>query len=128
MKQGMRVLVHNAPPHFLDLLAPLPPAIDVIKTTRTKVDLLHIFCETREEYLTSLKKYRALMKEDGMLWISWPKKSSGRGSDLDENIIRDAALANGLVDVKVCAVDAVWSALKLVIPLAQRTTPLGKKH
>ena len=60
------------------------------------------------------------MKDDGMIWVSWPKKSSGVVTDLDENNIRDFGLKSGLVDVKVCAVDEVWSGLKFVIPVKSR--------
>jgi len=60
------------------------------------------------------------MKPDAILWISWPKKSSGVATDLDENVVREAGLAAGLVDVKVCAVDDVWSGLKFVVRLRDR--------
>ena len=60
------------------------------------------------------------MEEDGMIWVSWPKKSANVKTDLDENLVRGVALSNGLVDVKVCAVDEIWSGLKLVIPLKER--------
>jgi hypothetical protein len=56
-----------------------------------------------------------------MIWVSWPKKSSGVVTDLDENVIRDFGLRSGLVDVKVCAVDETWSGLKFVIPVAERS-------
>lgn len=59
---------------------------------------------------------------DGMIWISWPKKASKIGTDVTEDMIRQVALANGLVDIKVCAVDEVWSGLKLVIPVKDRKT------
>jgi hypothetical protein len=60
------------------------------------------------------------MEQDGMIWISWPKKSSGVATDITEDFIRNLAIQHGLVDVKVCAVDAVWSGLKLVIPVKER--------
>ena len=65
-------------------------------------------------------KSKGYLKNAGMIWVSWPKKKSGVESDLDENIIRDFGLKNGLVDVKVCAVDEVWSGLKFVIPVRDR--------
>ena len=65
-------------------------------------------------------KLRDKIKPEGMIWVSWPKKASKVATDLDENIIRDFALKNGLVDIKVCAVSDVWSGLKLVIPVKLR--------
>ena len=64
--------------------------------------------------------YRAAIKPDGMIWVSWPKKSSGLQTDLTENLLRDTALPLGLVDIKVCAVDEIWSGLKFVIPVKDR--------
>jgi hypothetical protein len=67
-----------------------------------------------------MKRAGKALAPAGMLWVSWPKKSSGVTTDLTENIIRDTGLALGLVDVKVCAVTEVWSGLKFVIPLKNR--------
>lgn len=126
IKDGMRILLVNEPQDFLDLLTPLPPAIDVIKTAHGEVDIIHVFSDKRAQFIALLKEYKPLLKQDGMIWISWPKKSSGRFTDLDENVIREVAIKNGLVDIKVCAVDETWSALKLVIPVSLRKRPSGK--
>jgi hypothetical protein len=67
-----------------------------------------------------LRRYRGAIAPDGMIWVSWPKKSSGIASDLSDVVVRDTALPLGLVDTKVCAVDDTWSGLKFVIPKDQR--------
>lgn len=83
-------------------------------------DLIHVFERDRDALAAGLAGLRARLAPAGMLWVSWPKKAARQPTTLDENEVRELALAAGLVDVKVCAVDAVWSALKLVIPLARR--------
>lgn len=93
--------------------------VTIIPQTRT-LDLIHLFCPDQKTLEAQFLPWKAAMKTDGRLWVSWPKKSSGVKSDLDENILRDYGLANGLVDVKVASVDAVWSALKFVYRLQDR--------
>ena len=83
-------------------------------------DLIHAFTASARELSAGLPRLRAAIKPGGMIWISWPKKASKVPSDVTEDVVRDLALKIDLVDVKVCAVDAVWSGLKLVIPKAQR--------
>lgn len=85
------------------------------------LDLIHIFCPDQATLEAQFLPWKTALKKDGRLWVSWPKKSSGVASDLDENILRDYGLANGLVDVKVASVDEVWSALKFVYRLKDRT-------
>ena len=74
----------------------------------------------KDEYFTHLPELKYQLKPNGMIWVSWPKKSSKVVTDINENIIRDYALQIGLVDIKVCAVDEIWSGLKLVIPVKDR--------
>jgi hypothetical protein len=88
---------------------------------KSDLDFIQFFAKSRVELEKQLPKLRKSIKQDGMIWISWPKKSSKVPTDLTENIIRDTALALKLVDVKVCAVDETWSGLKLVIPLKDRS-------
>ena len=85
------------------------------------LDFVHLFVKEKKLFEKELLRYKKSLKSDGMIWISWPKKSSKVISDLDENSIRNFALKNGLVDIKVCAVDEVWSGLKLVIPVKDRS-------
>jgi hypothetical protein len=79
------------------------------------MDVIHLFLADRRNLALMLKKLRREIPSDGMVWVSWPKKASKVPTDITENVIREAALPLGFVDVKVCAVDEVWSALKLVI-------------
>lgn len=84
------------------------------------VDFAHVFTASRAELARDFPKLKSALKPAGMVWVSWPKKSSGVKTDLDENIVRDLGLKAGLVDVKVCAVDEVWSGLKFVFRLKDR--------
>jgi hypothetical protein len=84
------------------------------------LSFVHVFATSSSEMKREVSAAKKALTPDGMIWVSWPKKSSRVATDLDENIIRDFALKNGLVDVKVCAVDDVWSGLKLVIPVTLR--------
>lgn len=85
-------------------------------------DLIHLFAASEKIFLSAMQELKPLIKKNPqlILWISWYKKSSGISTDLDENAIRQWALKNGLVDVKVCAVSEAWSGLKLVVPLRMR--------
>ena len=83
-------------------------------------DLVHAFFRSLADLKTAMPVLKAAIRPAGMIWISWPKKAAKLATDVSENLIRDCALDAGLVDVKVCAVDEVWSGLKLVIPIAAR--------
>ena len=122
IKEGMKICFLNAPAHFADLLGVLPPDAAVLeKIQKGKMDYIHIFAETEKMYVKNLAALKSGIQPAGLIWISWPKKSSKKfQSDLDENKIRAHALASGLVDIKVCAVDEYWSGLKLVIPVKDR--------
>lgn len=90
-------------------------AVDRIGKDREKFDLLHLFLTERERLEDLAAPMGAAIKRDGTIWISWPKKSSRVPTDITEDVIRTVLLPTGLVDVKVCAIDAIWSGLKLVI-------------
>ena len=79
------------------------------------LDMVHYFTDSRAALNADIERLKASIKPDGMIWVSWPKKASKVTTDMTEDAVRDAALPIGLVDVKVCAVDAVWSGLKLMI-------------
>jgi hypothetical protein len=83
--------------------------------TRGIADFVHFFCTRKSELSGQLPKLMKGIKPDGMIWVSWPKKSSGVQTDVTEGTIRKVCLPMGLVDVKVCAVDETWSGLKLVV-------------
>ena len=120
IKDGMRVLVRGCPVPYAELVENLPARIELLTRASTPVDLVHVFVEASTGLEAALEKYRRLIRPAGMIWVSWRKRTTRPSSALSEAVIRSAALQAGLVDVKVCAVDEVWSGLKLVIPVAQR--------
>jgi hypothetical protein len=120
IKSGCRILLEGAPSNYAALVHPLPDDVRFIEKARGPVDLLHFFTTRRAELVKMLPKFRKQIEEDGMIWVSWPKKSAKVPSDLTEDIVRAEALRGELVDVKVCAVDDVWSGLKLVVRLKNR--------
>lgn len=114
IKPGMRIAIFGAPIGFRATLGALPRGVSVTATPRGTLPFIHFFTKQRailEQRLPSLKRALA---QDGALWVSWPKQTSGVATDITEDVVREVALAGGLVDVKVCAVDEVWSGLKLV--------------
>ncbi len=112
---GLRVGTKNAPANWGELVAPLPDGVVLVPTGRKDLDVVHFFTTSRAELRRELERQIARLKPNGALWISWPKKASGVKTDVTEDVIREEALPRGLVDVKVCAVDDVWSGLKLVV-------------
>jgi hypothetical protein len=82
--------------------------------------MVHLFVTQSSGLAGRLKRLRAAIAPDGMIWVSWPKKASGVATDLSDVVVREAALPLGLVDVKVCAIDETWSGLKFVVPKDQR--------
>ena len=121
IKAWSRVKTRNAPSHYLQLLGELPRDVQVSSRIRKPVDFVHLFAIARAQLVAELKRAVVEIEEDGAIWVSWPKKSSGIRTDITEDVIREVALPMGLVDVKVCAVDETWSGLKLVIRKAKRT-------
>ena len=89
--------------------------------------MVHVFVTEAAGLAGKLKTLRKTIAPNGMIWVSWPKKASGVATDLSDVVVRDTALPLGLVDIKVCAVDEVWSGLKFVIPKAQRNGNAGNK-
>ena len=120
IKSWSRVKTRNAPAHYLQLLGELPEDAQVSPRIRKPVDFVHLFAIARAQLAIELKRALADIDQDGAVWVSWPKKSSGVRTDLTEDVIREVALPMGLVDIKVCAVDETWSGLKLVIRKANR--------
>lgn len=120
IKEGFTLRIANPPDYYFDLLEDLPQNIDIRSEKKTKKDFIHYFTTQAKELNKDLVSLKKEIVPNGMIWISWPKKSSGMITDITEDVIRQLALANGLVDIKVCAVDEVWSGLKLVIPVKDR--------
>ena len=87
----------------------------VVGSLSERVHIVHLFTKSAAELSVKLRKFRDRMRDDATVWVSWPKKSSRVPTDITEDVIRAIALPMGFVDIKVCAVDEVWSGLKLVI-------------
>jgi hypothetical protein len=115
IKPGFTVLTDGVPANYAALLAPLPSGVTFVKKLTKSVDLIHLFTKSATELEMALSSWRRAMKSDGTIWISWPKKASKVPTDITEDVIRRIALPMGFVDVKVCAVDEIWSGLKLVV-------------
>ena len=115
IKDGSSVCVVGAPEKYLSLLAPLPSDVQIGSRLTATTDIVQIFTTRKEELERFLAKCRGKLKSSGMIWVSWPKKAAKLPTDISEDTIREVALPLGFVDIKVCAVDEVWSGLKLVI-------------
>jgi hypothetical protein len=120
IKSNFAIKLVNQPEHYFDLFTDLPPDIRLVKESKTRKDLIHYFATSASRLKSDIVGLRREMEENGALWISWPKKAANMDTDITENVVRDIALKNRLVDVKVCAIDEVWSGLKLVIRLKDR--------
>ena len=115
IKPGSRLLAVNAPADYAALLEPLPENVVFARMSMDELDVVHVFTKTRSELIKLIDRYKTKIKQDGAIWVSWPKKASGIPSEVTEDTVREVALPLGLVDIKVCAVDETWSGLKLVI-------------
>lgn len=91
-----------------------------LKVPEAGLDMAHLFVTKKQELGRELARLRGLLGQDGVVWVSWPKKTAGVTTDITEDTVREVCLPLGFVDVKVCAVDAVWSGLKLVIRKSER--------
>jgi len=121
IKAGFRIELINAPDYYMDLFGnELPSNLDFSADADQKKDMIHFFTRSSLDYKEFLPLLKQQINHNGMIWVSWPKKTSGLKSDISENQIRNLAIESGLVDVKVCAIDEIWSGLKLVIPVKDR--------
>jgi hypothetical protein len=108
------VLILEAPKGYAKTLGALPKDVAVAKAPKPGLEFIHLFTTQRSDLERRFGALQKALAPAGMLWVSWPKKASGVPTDITEDVVREVALARGLVDVKVCAVDDVWSGLKLV--------------
>lgn len=120
IRPGHKIYFMNAPENYNDTLGKLPGDIVISKRLSEKIDFIQLFVKSRRVLQQKFPKCKKALAMGGMLWISWPKKASKMETDLKENAVREIGLKNGLVDVKVCAVDEVWSGLKFVYRLKDR--------
>jgi len=120
IKDGFRVRLLNAPAEVRRELKSALAACKNASNGKEPVDFMIVFTKSREGLTKKFSPLSRQLAPAGMIWVSWPKKSSGVATDLSENVVRDIGLASGLVDVKVCAVTDVWSGLKFVRRLKDR--------
>jgi len=120
IKPGFCNFVDGAPSAYDDIVGTLPAEVTVAARLKAPVDMVHVFVTETASLAKKLVAYRAAIVPEGMIWVSWPKKSSGVSTDLSDVVVRNTALPLGLVDIKVCAIDDIWSGLKFVIPKGQR--------
>lgn len=120
IKPGFCIFTAGNPAAYHSIVGRLPADVTIAKRLKAPLDMVHVFAKEAAGLSDKLRRYRAAIAPDGMVWVSWPKKSSGIASDLSDVVVRDIALPLGLVDTKVCAIDENWSGLKFVIPKGQR--------
>ena len=123
IKAGFKARLANQPDYYFDLFSDMPENVSFLRDKKPKKNFIHFFTLSAKELEKNIAGLRAEIEEDGMIWVSWPKKAAKIETDITEDIIRHLALSNGLVDVKVCAVDEIWSGLKLVIRVKDRVNP-----
>ena len=120
IQPGMTVQVIDAPSPYERIVEHLPADLRFVAHATAATQFVHLFCTDAAKLKRALSTLREQLTGTAVVWVSWPKKSSGVISDVDENAVRRIALPLGWVDVKVCAVDATWSGLKLVVRKALR--------
>lgn len=115
IESGTVTLLNSAPAEYHEWLDPLPADVVFTRRLSTKTDIVHLFVTERAVLIRELKKLRTRIRPNAAVWVSWPKRASKVSTTVTEDTIRHVALPLGFVDIKVCAVSEVWSALKLVI-------------
>ena len=115
IKEQTSVVAVDAPSSYRKLLEPLPAAVRFASKIDKTVDVVHLFSTEKAELSRALVSYRKALQPNAAVWVSWPKKSAKVATDITEDVVRELALPLGFVDIKVCAVDEVWSGLKLVV-------------
>src|SRR5215510_12841523 len=120
IKPEMKILLIHEPPNYFELLE--THIKDQLSKKDETPDLVHLFIKNNNEFEVEMKKLKSILKQNPnlVIWVSWYKKTAKIPTDVTEDAIRNYALKNDLVDVKVCAVSDIWSGLKLVVPLAKR--------
>lgn len=122
IKEQSRIAFVNAPEDFQSYLGPLPSSAEVVKRIIKPLDLVLLFVTSERALARDFAKLAEKLATNGMIWIAWPKKSSGVATDLSFERVQRIGLDAGLVDVKICAIDETWSGLKFVIRLKDRKT------
>lgn len=120
LKAGHRLALAGEPDGFIKELAPLPDDVVVAAGGTTPLDCVILFADEARTLQTRIVRWGARLKPAGMLWVAWPKKASKVATDVTEALVRSTGLDAGLVDVKICAVNDIWSGLKFVRRLKDR--------
>ena len=115
IKPGLTVVAINPPANYRRLLGQIPDSVTFSERLKSGSSFVHLFTSRRSEMQKKMSILRDKISDNGAIWVSWPKKSSGISTDVTEDVIREIALPLGFVDIKVCAVDQTWSGLKLMI-------------
>jgi hypothetical protein len=127
IRAGARTCILNAPCGYESTLGELPHNVRHRKSLKDPLDFIQFFTRNRKELESKFPQLQRALAADGMLWISWPKGSSKVPTDLNEGVVREIGLRNRLVDVKVCAVDEIWSGLKFVYRVKARTREIRQR-
>jgi hypothetical protein len=114
LKDGMRVWFDAMPDSVADEVAEEKLTLELLRSPGAPINAALVFVTERTHLDAKLHQLLPLLAPSGFIWVSWPKKASKVATDMTEDVIRDVCLPMGLVDVKVCAVDAIWSGLKLM--------------
>ena len=120
IKEDFRVALVGAPDGFREELIGLPAGVTFVTSVAAQLDVILFFVKSQSEMISNFPRLSAKLRPAGMLWIAWPKKASGVATDLSDSSVRRIGLDCGLVDVKVCAVNEIWSGLKFVIRVKDR--------
>jgi len=121
IKEGFKIILLNPPEYYLNLFESLPSNIEFVEGIGDEqVDFIHFFTKSEKELQSQILGLKSNLQPNGMIWVSWPKKASKVPTDVHDSIVRRVGLESGLVDVKVCAVDEIWSGLKFVFRLKDR--------
>ena len=123
IKPGLMVVTINPPANYRRLLGQIPDSVTFSERLKSGSSFVHLFTSRRSEIQKKMSILRDKISDNGAIWVSWPKKSSGISTDVTEDVIREIALPLGFVDIKVCAVDETWSGLKLMIRRAKTENP-----
>lgn len=115
IKPECKIFLSHAPKNYLQLVAPLPIGVTFVPRLTRDTDIVHLFSTDQATLRKVLPSFLKSLRPNAMIWVSWPKRASKVPTDITEDVIRAVALPLGLVDIKVCAVDDVWSGLKLVV-------------
>ncbi|HEX9629343.1 MAG TPA: hypothetical protein VF961_04940 [Pyrinomonadaceae bacterium] len=122
IKAGQSVALVKAPKNFAQELQPVPDEVRFTSAAAKQLDFIMLFVDATRTLQKELPKLKRKLARDGILWVSWPKKSSGVATDLSFDIVQQSGLKIGLVDVKICAVNDIWSGLKFVYRLKDRSS------